>query len=76
MDANFDIKPRYIWLKSVFIQPDNSKKERYLRRSLVEQLKEKRKSGKRWILQGDNIVQKSISNTVDERLNEASNLCP
>ena len=56
-------------LKDVFIQPDRSKKERYLRRSLFEQPKEKRKSGERWIIHGDNIVQKTISNTVDERLN-------
>ena len=62
-----------IWLNDVFIQPDRSKKERDLRRSLVEQLKEKRKSGERWIIQGDMIVQKPISNTVDKRLNEPSN---
>ena len=30
-----------IWLKDLIIQPDRSKKERYLRFSLVEQLKEK-----------------------------------
>ena len=30
-----------IWLKDAFIQPDRSKKDRDLRRSLVEQLKEK-----------------------------------
>ena len=45
-----------IWLKDVFIQPDRSKKERDLRCSLVERLKEKRKSGERWIIQGDMIV--------------------
>ena len=31
-----------VWLRDVFIQPDRSKKERDLRRSLVVQLKEKR----------------------------------
>ena len=61
-----------IWLKDVFIQPDRTMKERDLRGSLVEQLKEKRKSGERWIIQGDKIVQKAISNTVDEQLNEPS----
>ena len=45
-----------IWLKDVFIQPDRSKKERYLRCSLVEQHKEKRKSCQGCIIQGDKIV--------------------
>ena len=45
-----------IWLMDVFIQPDRSKKERDLRCSVVEQLKEKRKSGERCIIQGDKIV--------------------
>ena len=51
-------------------------KERDLRRSLVEQLKENRKSDERWIIQGDKIVQKTISNTLDDQLNERSNFCP
>ena len=65
-----------IWLNDVLIQPDRSKNERNLRRSLVEQLKENRKSGERWIIQGDMIVKKAISNTVDERLNKPSNFHP
>ena len=51
-------------------------KERDLRRSLVVQLKERRMSGERWIIQVDKITQEAIYNTVDEQLNEPSNFRP
>ena len=56
-----------VWLKDVFIQLDRSKKGRELGCSLVEQRKEKRKSGERWIIQDDTIVQKATSNSVYKR---------